>query len=176
MAVLLFLSLAANVFMVGRMSVLAVAGHHAGPPMMQTEERRPPRSGGFEDPFRIMHDADGMSPELRDAFRESFRAQLPEMREFHKQMRGLRRELGVLMSAEDWDAAAIDAKLDEIKALQARQQDAFTDAFTSVFETLPADERKRLIDSANERRKARYDRFRQRRSGGDDAPPPPDEE
>jgi uncharacterized membrane protein len=169
LGVLLFASVAVNVFILGHLSGRMLAGPmfsgHRPPPI-----ERDHRSGQFEDPFRIMRYADELSPELRDSFREAFREQLPALREEYRAMRGLRRELGALMSAEVWDSAAIGAKLQEIRAAQDRQHDAFNSAFMSAFETLPAAERKRLIDAANERRKEHRKRIK---FGGGEGPPPP---
>lgn len=167
--VLLVASLGLNIFAVGYLSgrILAgdkLAGHR--PPPIEREHR----GGAFEDPFRIMRYAEELSPELRDSFREAFREQLPALREEYRAMRGLRRELGALMSAEVWDSAAISAKLEEIRAAQDRQHDAFNSAFMSAFERLPAAERKRLIDTANMRRKEIHKRFK--RDGHPDGPPP----
>lgn len=177
LGVLLFVSLGLNIFVLGHMSGRMLAGGHKPP---HHSEGRGPR-GGFEDPLKIMRDAEDLSPELRDSFRSAFREQLPSMRETHSEMGALRRELGVLMSAEEWDDAAISAKLGEIRSIQDRQYDAFNDAFISVFKELPAAERKRLIDTANERRAERRKRWKERR--GDrrgpppgDAPPPPEDE
>ncbi|PQA87267.1 periplasmic heavy metal sensor [Hyphococcus luteus] len=178
---LLFISLGLNVFALGHLSGRMIAGRHAGPPP-HSEGHRP--RGGFEDPLKIMRYAEELSPELRQQFRESFRAQLPQMREEYRKMHQLRGDLSGLMSAEEWDGAAIDAKLEEIRAVEDRQQKAFIDAFIGVFEALPAEERKALIDAANEKRAERRKRWKERvkhrredfgpeKDGG--MPPPPEE-
>lgn len=176
----LFLSLALNVFAFGFFSGRMLAGFKGPPPRPAIEERGP--RGGFEDPFRIMRYAEDLSPELRDRFRESFREQLPEMREAHGEMRALREELSVLMSAEDWSDSAIDAKLAEIRAVEDGQREAFTKAFLDVFKALPADERKALIEEAKDRHKERRKRWKEKHGdrgpgpdgpGGDMPPPPP---
>ncbi|WP_375203668.1 periplasmic heavy metal sensor [Hyphococcus sp.] len=178
LAALLFVSLAVNIFALGHVSGRMIAGQ----PPQHHDVKHGPR-GGFEDPFKIMRYAEELSPELRERFRGAFREQLPVMRQSHREMGGLRRELGELMSAEDWDEAAILAKLDEIDAVQESQRDAFNKAFMSAFESLPADERKRLIDTANERRAERRKRWKERRDdrrgpppGDENAPPPPPED
>ncbi len=176
---LLFISLALNVFALGHVSGRVIAGQNPAPPP-QVENHRP--RGGFEDPLKIMRYAEDLSPELRQAFRESFREQLPAMREAHGQMRDLRRELAALMSAEEWDDAAIEAKLEDIRALEARQQKAFTGAFIGVFEDIPADERKALIEAVNEKRaehrkrwKEEYKRRHQKDGSWKDGETPPAE-
>lgn len=179
LAALLFLSLAVNIFALGHISGRMIAGGD-GPPPHHTGERGP--RGGFEDPFKIMRYAEELSPELRERFRSAFREQLPVMRSSHGEVGALRRELGVLMSAQEWDEAAISAKLKEIDVVQQRQRDAFNQAFMSAFESLPVEERKRLIDTANERRAERRKKWKDGRMerrgpplGKASAPPPPDE-
>jgi uncharacterized membrane protein len=187
----LFLSLAFNVFAFGFFSGRMLAGFNGPPPRPAIEERAPRLA--FEDPFRIMRYAEELSPELRDEFRASFREQLPQMREAHGEMRKLREELSVLMTADEWDDAAIDAKLGEIRAVENGQQAAFTEAFVEVFKSLPAAERKALIEEAKARHKERRKRWKEQHGdrgpgrdgpppggpdgpGGDMPPPPPDDE
>ncbi len=175
LAALLFLSLAVNIFALGHISGRMIAGGD-GPPPHHTGERGP--RAGFEDPFKIMRYAEELSPELRERFRSAFREQLPVMRSSHGEVGALRRELGVLMSAQEWDEAAITAKLKEIDVVQQRQRDAFNQAFMSAFESLPAEERKRLIDTANERRAERRKKWKDGRKErrGDRREPPPEED
>ncbi|MEO1135187.1 MAG: periplasmic heavy metal sensor [Pseudomonadota bacterium] len=163
--ILLVVSLGLNVFAVGHLSGRMIA--NPGP--AASIEAPGPR-GGFQDPFRLMRNADVLSPESREAFRASFREQLPSLRAEHRQMRELRRELGVLMSADAWDAAAVDAKLQEIRAAQNRQHDAFNTAFMNAFEKLSAEDRKRLIEAAGQRRHDRRGRWRERRERMYDRP------
>jgi len=170
MGVLLFASLAVNVFTLGHMSGRMIAGHKP-PPQHERGNR-----GGFEDPFRILTYADELSPELREKFRAAFREELPTLREEHRRMGGLRRELGVLMSAQTWDRDAIAAKLEEISAAQDRKYDVFNEAFLSAFESLPAAERKRLIDTANQRREEAHKRRHKERGDKHRDPPPQDQE
>lgn len=165
---LLLVSVGLNVFALGHVSGRMLAGH---PPAKVNFADGGPR-GGFHDPFRIVREAEELSPELGKRFRESFREQLPQMRETHEKMRTLREEIAALMSADEWDAAAIAAKLDEIRAVEDSQQKAFSDGFLDVFSSLPAAERKALIEAAKERRKERHLRWKERREGpGGDMPP-----
>lgn len=167
LAIGLFVSLGVNVFTLGHMSGRMIAGH----PTHEKHERgvRGVR-GGFEDPFKIMRYAEELSPELRERFREAFREELPALRAEYHVIGGLRRELGVLMSAEDWDSDAIAAKLDEIDAARDRQHELFNRAFLGAFESLPAAERKRLIDTANERRAAHKKKRKRDRDGSAEKP------
>jgi uncharacterized membrane protein len=169
MGVVLFVSVGFNVFTLGHMSGRMLAGHP--PPQHERGSR-----SGFEDPFRILTYAEELSPELREKFREAFRKELPALREEQRRMGGLRRELGVLMSAEVWNSEAIAAKLDEISAAQDRKHDVFNDAFLSAFESLPAAERKRLIDTANQRREEGHKRRHKERGDKHRDPPPPEQD
>lgn len=168
---LLVVSLGLNIFALGHFSGRMIAGDK--PPSREHIERG--HRGKFSDPFHVMRYADELSPELRERFRAEIRKELPSLRDHHQQMRALRRELGALMSADEWDGEAVAAKLNEISETQDRQRDAFNRAFMSAFEALPAEERKLLIDTANKRRSERR-RMRKLRHGDDDhrAPPPDD--
>lgn len=170
--ILLVVSLGLNIFALGHFSGRLLAGDK--PP--SREHIMHGHHGKFGDPFHVMGYADELSPELRQRFRAEIKKELPSLREHHDQMKELRRELGDLMSADEWDGEAIAAKLDEIGALQDSQRRAFNRAFMSAFEALPAEQRKLLIETAKERRAERR-RIRKLRYGDDDhhPPPPPDE-
>ena len=168
--VLLVVSLGLNIFALGHFSGRLIAGNK--PPSREHIERG--HRGKFSDPFHVMRYADELSPELRQRFRAEIKNELPSLREHHSEMRQLRRELGALMSADEWDGDAVAAKLNEISETQDRQRDAFNRAFMSAFETLPADQRKLLIDTANKRRAERR-RLRKLRHGERDHRPPPEE-
>jgi len=171
--ILLVASLGLNIFAIGHLSGRLIAA--GKPPQADRIERGKHR--GFHDPFHVMRYAKELSPELRETFRAEIKEQLPALREHHEQMRSLRRELGLLMSADEWDGDAVAAKLNEIRETQDRQRDAFNQAFMNAFETLPAEQRKLLIDTANERRAERRKERRERR-GERKTPPagaPPEE-
>lgn len=157
--ILLVASLGLNIFAIGHLSGRLIAG--GKPPQADHMERGKHR--GFHDPFHVMRYAKELSPELRETFRAEIKEQLPALRKHHEHMKGLRRELGVLMSADEWDGDAVAAKLNEIRETQQRQSEAFNQAFINAFETLPADERKLLIDTANKRRAERRKERRERR-------------
>ncbi len=167
--ILLVASLGLNIFAAGHFAGKMISGPPRGKPPMERSGGR----GGFDDPFHVMRYADELSPELRAAFRGEIEQQLPVLRGEHKRMRGLKRELGALMSAEVWDGEAVTAKLNEIHAAQERQRAAFNEAFVNAFETLPAAERKMLIDTANQRRAERRRLYKKRKKGDDHRPPPP---
>jgi uncharacterized membrane protein len=166
--ILLVASLGLNIFALGHFSGKMLAGPK--PPNIEHIERSKHR--GFDDPFQVMRYAEELSPGLRETFRAEIKKQLPALREHHKEMKSLRRELGALMSADEWDGDAVAVKINEISAAQDRQRDAFNQAFMNAFATLPGEQRKLLIDTANQRRAERRKERRERRS--EDRPPPPE--
>ncbi len=161
--VLLAASLGLNLFALGHWSGRIIAGGpHPGPAIEKSHH------GGLDSPFDLMRHADALSPEVRETFRAVIKGRLPSLRAEHRRMRELRRELSGLMSAEAWDGEAVAEKLDQISAAQSRQREAFHAAFVSAFETLPAAERRRLVEAAHER----HGKHRRRRgSGADDRRP-----
>lgn len=125
---------------------------------------------GPDNPFRMMRYAEALPPESREAFREAFRDQLPDLRQHHRETRRLRAELAALVQTEGWDRDAVLAKLEEIDAAQKRQRDAFNAGYVNAFGTLELDERRLLMEEAAARRAERRKRFRDKREG-----PPPGE-
>ncbi|WP_425407724.1 periplasmic heavy metal sensor [Hyphococcus sp.] len=173
--ILLVASLGLNIFAFGHFSGRILAGDKPPPSRSHIEHGS---RGGFDNPFRLMRYADELSPELREAFRAEIKKELPALREQHDRMRELRRQLSALISADTWDGAAVAAKLEEIRTAQDRQRDAFNRAYVGAFETLPADQRKLLVERAKERRDERRRKRKMRRDGDarhdqrSDGPPP----
>lgn len=155
---LLVASLGLNIFAGGFYAGRFLAGDKLtanGQSVVQSERgerHKGKRGGGFDDPFRLMRYADALAPEQREKFRNEFRAQLPAMREGHRETRGLRRELSALMAADEWDGAAVGAKLGEISAAQRLQREKFNAAFMEAFGVLPAADRRLLLEEARKRR------------------------
>ena len=115
----------------------------------------PMQSGRIDNPFALMQFARELPPEIRDGFRSKIRGELPTMREKHRETQKLQGELAVLIASEEWDRAAVTAKLAEIKTVQDHQRDVFGAAFVDALETLPAAERKKLIENARHRERER---------------------
>lgn len=150
-------SLALNVFAVGFIAGRVLVVDHHRPPIAHFDGGGP--RGG---PFALMRNADVLPPDSRRAFREAFRSELSGMRESHREMRRLRGELNTLFAAEEWDEAAVRAKLEEIDAVSERQRAAMSNAFVKALGALPADQRQALMKAAEERRGERRRRFRER--------------
>lgn len=142
----LIASLGLNIFAVGFLSGRVLNDEHGGPPM-------PPPGRGGEQSFRLMHYADALPGERRREFRSAFRTQLPIMRDGFEEMRRLRRELTMILGAEEFDRAAAAAKFEEIEQLRNRQQAAFGKAFLDAFETLTPEERATLREAVRKKRR-----------------------
>ncbi len=126
------------------------------------QDRAPPPGAaefrGFNNPRGLVGAADVLSPESQRAFRAAFREGLPNMRAHHKEIRTLRRGLREILAAEEWDGAAVEAKMTEIRDVRARQQQAFDDAYATALETLSGEDRKRMIAFAEQRRMERREK------------------
>lgn len=132
----------------------------------------PPVAGGFrgfDNPRGLAHMAEALPPERRRAFRQSFKESLPNMRAHHREVRELREEMRALLEAEEFDRAAIAAKMEEMRDVRARQQAAFDEAFLGAIGALSADERQSMIELAKKVRKERRHERRERMR-----PPPPE--
>lgn len=111
--------------------------------------------GGFNNPGGLMRVAGALPPESRRAFRRAIRAELPDMRTHHQEMRRLRGELRMLMEAEQWDEAAVAQKMEDIRNVQARQRAAFDKALVSALGSISAEDRELLMEIARQRRAER---------------------
>lgn len=148
-------SLALNIFGIG-----FISGRILNEPSAKVEgPSKPGGPGGRMPSFRMMHYADALPPERREEFREAFREKLPAMRDGFQDMRRLRMEMAELLGAEEFDREAVEAKFQELHALQQAQHDAFSAAFLDAFETLTPEERQMLREASEERR----NRHRRRR-------------
>jgi len=142
---MLIASLALNVFAVGFFSGRVIS-HDGQPP-----HAGPGQVGRMDNPFALMHYARDFPPEIRRDFRGEIRNKLPALREQHRKTQMLRQELAALIGAEVWDRDAVTAKFEEIKAAQDLQHDEFGAAFIDALETLPAAERRKLMENSNKR-------------------------
>ncbi len=158
----LAVSLAANVFLAGFLAG-RVFGVTDGPATMgEPDGRRPPgpRPGG---PSGLLGDSLAQSPAAREAVRAAFKERRVEIirdrREFERQRRALARAL----MADPFDRPAAEEALAALLAAAAKREREMTGLLLDVLEDLPADERRALIEAAEERRGAH--RRRMRREG-----------
>ncbi len=148
LTIALVASLALNIFGIG-----FISGRVLNEPAPEIEGPPKPGGPGGRPSFRMMHYADALPAERREEFREAFRERLPAMRDGFQDMRRLRMEMAALLGAEDFDREAVEAKFQELHALQQAQQDAFSAAFLDAFETLTPEERQMLREASENRRK-----------------------
>ncbi len=160
--IILIASLALNVFAVGFFSGRVISND--GPP----QHLGPGQGARLGHPLALMNYARELPPEIRDDFRRKIREKLPALREEHRNTQMLRRELASLIAADEWDRDAVAAKFAEIKVVEDLKRDVFTAAFVEALETLPAEERRKLIEATGKRGMKRH-RLRDRRM-----PPPED--
>ena len=160
-AIVLAVSLGLNFFMAGYLLHDVV---RPPPPPPFAEDFR-----GFNNPRGLIGAARALPPETRRAFRTSFQERLPDMRNQHREMRLRREELRVLIEADEWDADAVAAKMDEIRVLHARQREAFDKAFIDAVGALSGEDRRRMIEDATQMRMERHKKRRGRMK-----PPPPE--
>lgn len=124
------------------------------PPPAHTELR------GFDNPGRLMRFAGALPPDSRREFRAAIRVRLPDMRAQHREIRKSRDELRVLIESERWDGDAVKAKMDEIRTLREKQLATFDTAFADALGVLSAEERRFLVETAQERQNERRGRRR----------------
>ena len=139
--VLLVVSLAANIFLVG-----AFSGRMLSKPPAPPEIARggPP---GFDHPARLMRHADQLSPESREKFRAAIRAGLPEIRAQHARINDLRRAYADALSAEPWDRDKIDAARRNLDAAANARRDLVNRTLIDGLETIAPEERAALIEA-----------------------------
>lgn len=145
--IVLAISLGLNFFLAGFLAKSWLSPEHRPPPPPMADGFK-----GFDHPGGLWRMAESLAPDQRDAMRKAFKEQLPDMRDHFKQMRTLRNDMRRLVESEEWDGAAVAAKMAEIRALRTQQQEAFDAAFLAAVGELPGDDRKRLIELSEERR------------------------
>ena len=159
--IVLVISLALNVFAVGFYSGRVISGD--GPPPHKMD-----KPGRPDHPMALLSFARELPPEIRREFRGKIREQLPSLRENHGEVVKIRMELANLLSEEEYDRDAVAAKFVEMNAIQDSQRAAFNEAFLDALETLPPEERRRMIERAMEREANKGPRKRRRFREGEE--------
>ena len=96
-----------------------------------------------------------LPPESRRQLRREMRGALPDMRARQRALQERRKELRALFQVDEWDDAAVSAKMSEIRTLRAEQSEAFDQALARALSALSAEDRRRMIERAEERREVR---------------------
>ncbi|HXI86706.1 MAG TPA: periplasmic heavy metal sensor [Parvularculaceae bacterium] len=178
LVIALAVSLAANVLLGG-----FVAGRMIGGPPHEFFHgaHGHGRGGGA----MMFGDLDALSPQAREAFRAVFKTHHDEMRGDFQEVMRLRGAFADALAADPWDRARAEKALADLRVVESKQQTALGAIMIDAFEKLSAADRKALIDSARDRRRAMDARralMRGRHMDGDepdarspdddDAPPP----
>ncbi len=156
--ILIIGSLMLNVFLIG----MLVGGQIKKTPD-PTDHMRPPqyemRAADQLFPIRALAE---LPPDLRRQSRSLLRENLKGSRELQGQMAQQRREIALLLKADQIDRAAITEAMAEVQSLQVQQQNQIADAILSVLEALPDQERAALMAKVEERRAAAREKARER--------------
>lgn len=164
LTIALLISLGANMLLGGFIAGRLVGG--PGPGGIAREA--PPRAGPI-----FFRDLDALTPEQRETFRAAFRAHSDEIRAGFRDSRRLRQTLGEALAADPWDRARVEKALADLQAVEGAHEAAVAKAVIDAFETLPAEQRKALIEQGWRRHHADAPRRRHGPPAMGDTPPPP---
>ena len=145
----LAISLAANVFVGGIFLGSTLRG---APPDPVSIEASPVGELRPQPVFRIVQQ---LPPESRRHFRRAFRNELPEMRDTNRELRRVRRELAIIVQAEEWDEAAVQEKFTEMRELRHEQAKRFESALIEALGELSREDRQRVLRAIGERERQR---------------------
>ncbi|GAB4520108.1 MAG: hypothetical protein Kow00133_06360 [Amphiplicatus sp.] len=162
LAVLLFVSLAANVFLGGFVAGRLVGG----PPSFAT----PSGHQGWPGRLDHNHAAATLSEEGREAFRGVFEAHRDEIKAGYREIRRLRRAYAETLAADPWNRARAEAALEALQEAEAAHERTMGRALLDAVERLSVEDRQALIKSMEKKR--RKWRREDRRSGPDEGAPP----
>ena len=132
----LFVSLAVNLFVIGAVAGALAFGRGlrpAEPPM-----RRGPAFWAA---------ADSLSPQQRDAYRQTLRSQSQDVRGRMREARAARREAWRTLGAQPMDAAATIRELDRARAMDAAGRAAVERRIVEFAATLPPADRARFAEA-----------------------------
>jgi len=94
--------------------------------------------------FSVGTIAEQLSPESRDALRESMRAHRDDIRAGFRGMRDARRQVRDLLTAEDFNRDAVDQAFADVRAQHDRIQIAMQQAFIDAASQMPREDREHL--------------------------------
>jgi hypothetical protein len=164
----LALSLAANVFLGGFVAgrlhggPFGAAGPGGGPPPMG----RP--SGG--EAMTLLRAA-AERPEIREKFERRLEDKRGAMRADNAEMRRLRSALGAALAANPFVRADAEAAAAALAAFNETREIRGVDFLIDVFEELPVEDRRAIIEKREDTQRRRERRFRDRRErAGHDRP------
>ena len=143
--IVLFVSLAFNLFLAGTLVGAGALGHRfRAPPPMQTMARRP---GG---PMAAA--ALSLPPERREAWREAWRDQSRQVRPQMREARTVRREAFLKLGREPLDPAAVQADLQRSLAIEQAARAQVDQRIVGFAATLPPADRARFGEALSQPR------------------------
>ncbi|MGF1605931.1 MAG: periplasmic heavy metal sensor [Rhodothalassiaceae bacterium] len=156
LAAIAFLSIAVNVFFAGM-----VIGRGGLPGGADRQAERTAMRDRTE--FTLRGLASGLPPEVRQDLRQGLRARRAELRPVFFQLRQARREAAELLRAQTLDQAALRDTFAHMAQLQAQLQEPIYETLIEAAAKLPPEQRVRLLDRLEERRRRARERLRSQR-------------
>ena len=177
LAVALFVSLAANIFLGGFVAGRMLAGPRGfmdGPGKFvafadhKKDDRKGPGRGAFFDGALMFPAIDALPPEKRELFKENFEASRDVLRANRTALVEKREAFTEALTAEPWDRAKAEAALVDLRTAADAQEATLSKLLIDVFEKLSPEERKALVTATTERDRHWKDGPRRSFKGGPD--------
>jgi Spy/CpxP family protein refolding chaperone len=165
-AIVLALSLAANVFLGGYVAG-KLAGGHGGRDRHHVFVKHHDAMEGFSD----------MTPAARESLKSAFMAHRAESRERHRQTRALNAEFTAALGADQFDRAALDAIISKLDAVDLSGRTGMARLIVEAAEGLSAEDRKSLakyLDKRGSRWKERRGHTKDAKADDPQSAPPTD--
>ena len=159
--IVLFVSLAVNLFLVGALAGGLVIGQRL------RGDRTPPMQRGMAQP--LWRAGDALPPERAQAYRQALSGAGPELRQAMRDARAERNEAWKSLGAEPFDAAGVKRRLAEVRGHEAEARGRIEERIVDYAAGLPAADRAALARGLTER--PRGDRPRGDGPRGDGPPP-----
>ncbi|MGE0746182.1 MAG: periplasmic heavy metal sensor [Rhodospirillales bacterium] len=138
---LLFLSLAANVFVGG-----IAAGRYFGAARESRQAAEPAAAAGERAiPAALRRMMDAVPAEDRPAFVAALAARRPQIAAAGRELRAARERLRGLLAADTLDRQALEAAFEAVRARSGELQHAVQLAAADALARLPADTRRRIV-------------------------------
>ena len=145
LALVAFVSLAANLFVAGFWLARVSQGDAAG-----GGERGRPDWGDVE--FTLNRLGQNLSPDAQEMVRETLRDRRGELRPLFFDIRRTRMKIADEFAADEVDADALKALFADMRALRAELQRPVQETIVEVAVSLPAEERRALLDKMRDLR------------------------
>lgn len=155
LALVLFGSVAVNLFLGGIMVGRWLEPHPPGPPRHMERVDRPPREPGAPPSWLLR----ALGPEGEPALEEAWRRHAPAIEPLREELRRSREAVTTALEAEPFDRDAYAARLAAMQASTARLFDAIHTAMVDVMARLTPEQRRMVVERSREweRRKSGRD-------------------